>query len=309
MHTKTVQFLFKIPVLQRLFFPVRMWESFPLNFKLIQTTWIWNLAPEIFQPKGLGATWQDAALQKVMALTAAPWSSCLHKPIPPQTILSTEHETHISLPCTSAKPERMWRQWERFWSSRELLLLFPLFTPFHIRPMCLTLGTWSQVGADCLQVGSICNATSSVTFWMPRPALEPKIISWIYFLSIKAWWGSATGGTGILPCNRGTVQTAAAQGSSDCWRNSTWGWELTSVQPLHPLTELICWDQWRGATFCSRGHDYKGEVPDTALGSPLAEIALEGSSHPKLNHYFLGIYKKPKDKLYNLYPASRLIRN
>lgn len=191
MHTKTVQFLFKIPVLQRLFFPVRMWESFPLNFKLIQTTWVWNLAPEIFQPKGLGATWQDAALQKVMALTDAPWSSCLHKPIPPQTILLTEHETHISLPCTSAKPERMWRQWERFWSSRELLLLFPLFTPFHIRPMCLTLGTWSQVGADCLQVGSICNATSSVTFWMPRPALEPKIISWIYFLSIKAWWGSA----------------------------------------------------------------------------------------------------------------------
>lgn len=160
---------------------VRKLPSFPLNFKLIQTTWVWNLAPEIFQPKGLGATWQDAALQKVMALTDAPWSSCLHKPIPPQTILSTEHETHISFPCTSAEPGRMWRQWERSWSSRELLLLFPLFTPFHIHPMCLTPGTWSQVGADCLQVGGVCNATSSVTFWMPRPALEPKIISWIYF--------------------------------------------------------------------------------------------------------------------------------
>lgn len=89
--------LFKIPVLQRLSFPIRMWESFTLNFRLIQTTRVWNLAPKTFQTEDLGAIWQDATLQNVMAFAGVPWSSCLHKPIPPQNhIVSWARGTHPS---------------------------------------------------------------------------------------------------------------------------------------------------------------------------------------------------------------------
>lgn len=178
-----MRFLFKIPVLQRLSFPIRMWESFPLNFRLIQTTWVWNLAPETFQTEGLGAIWQDAALQNAMAFADAPWSSCLREPIPPQTILSAEHEAHISLSITSAEPGCMWRQWERFRSGGEWSLLFPLFTPLRRRspsPMCFTLEIWSQVGADCSRAGGICNA---ITFLMSRPSVEPKVIACVFFLA------------------------------------------------------------------------------------------------------------------------------
>lgn len=95
MPTEAMWFLFKIPGLQRLSFPISMWESFTLNFRLIQTTWVWNLAPETL---GLGAIWQDAALQNVMAFADAPWSFCLHKPIPPQNhIVSWARGTHLPL--------------------------------------------------------------------------------------------------------------------------------------------------------------------------------------------------------------------
>lgn len=98
MHTEAMWFLFKIPVLQRLSFPIRMWERFTLNFRLIQTTWVWNLASVTFQTEGLGTIRQDAALQNVMAFADAPWSSCLHKPILPQNhIVSWAQGTHLPL--------------------------------------------------------------------------------------------------------------------------------------------------------------------------------------------------------------------
>lgn len=179
MHTKSTRFLFKIPVLQTLFFPIRMWESCPLNFRLIQTTWDWNLDPEAFQTEGLGAIWQDAALQNAMAFADAPWSSCLHKPIPPQTTLSAEHKAHISLSITSAEPGCAQKQWERFRHGGEQSLLFPLFTPLRrhsLSLICFTLEIWSQVGTDCSRAGGICNVT---TFLMS--SIEPKMIACVYF--------------------------------------------------------------------------------------------------------------------------------
>lgn len=171
-----------------------MWESFPLNFKLIQTTWVWNLAPEIFQPKGLGATWQDAALQKVMALTDAPWSSCLHKPIPPQSPspycrLSTRRTSPSPAPrpslgaCGGSESAPG--------AAGSYCCYFP-FSPLSIYVPCvlhLELGARWELTAYKLEVSVM----------QPAPSLSgcqglhwsPKLYRGFTFLSIKAWRGFA----------------------------------------------------------------------------------------------------------------------
>lgn len=170
-------FIFKIPMLQRLSFPIRKWESFTLNFRLIQTTWVWNLAPETFQTEGLGAIWQDAALQNVMASLIFLSSQANSSP-KPYCQLSTRHTS------PSPSPLLGWGACGDSESTSGMAGSHHCYFPFSTLSadvaqslMSCAFGIQSQVRANCPRTGSICNA---IIFLMSAP-LELKIPVRVYF--------------------------------------------------------------------------------------------------------------------------------
>lgn len=241
MHTKIMPFLLKIPMLQRLFFPVSQdVRNLPTKFQTNSNNL--KFGPWNFSARKSGSHMAGCSPSESDRVC---WCSLIF--LSSRANSSPNHETRISLPSLGPA----WVHSEAGGALPEwqgAITAIPLFTPLHAHPICSALEIQSQVGADCSQVGNICNATSSITFWMSRPSAQTKIKSCIYY----SWYKGTTGislleeqdcfsVTGML-CRLHHFQAPEASGGMVLGVRA-------NFSPTSAQVCSVCWKQCRGAMF------------------------------------------------------------